>query len=239
MLKVITTGFDYGESNKYDVLMKVFLYSVEKNCPKAQWICNWLEEPETDGIVRAFISNTVKLDTWVREMEMSDEGDCLVFMDCDMLVLDDLSPAFEEDFDLAYTYRTDSKWPVNGGVIFCKVNERSISFMKRFLEINNKMLQDKEFHQKYRDKYAGMNQAAFGYMLEEEPNICKMVPIPCAIWNVCGNYDEALENGAKVLHVKGQFRKHVFSNENPQKELEKAIALWKSYFEEFKRSGNK
>ena len=233
MLKVITVTFDFGESKKYKELHDVFLYSLEKNCPDAQWISNLLDEPPLNGQVKGFITNTVKLMKWVEELKMCEFGDNVIFMDCDMLVLGDLKPAFKKNFDVAYTFRTQCKFPVNGGIIFVKVNEKSIVFFERFLEVNNEMLADKEFHQYYRNIYAGMNQAAFGYMLEEESKIANLKPLPCKTWNVCDHYTEALQNGARVLHIKGKLRQNIFASQIQNDDLTGATEIWRQYKDEF------
>jgi hypothetical protein len=237
MLKIYTVTFDFGEATTYKVLNEVFIHSVEKNCPNAEWRYDELDEPELNGIIKGFVTNTVKLDLWVKELEKCEEGDELVLIDCDMLVLGDISPVFKKDFDVAYTFRTQSKWPMNGGTMFVKVNDRSRAFFYKFLEINNTMLKDKVLHQKYRDVYAGMNQAAFGYILEHHKDIAKLKALPCAIWNVCEHYDQAIKNGAKILHIKGKLRQNIFRDRVEDDELKTATLLWKQYYEEYKKNG--
>lgn len=229
-LKIVTVTFDFYGSDVYQQLHDVFIYSIEKHNPEAVWISNSLLEPHLNGQVKGFITNTVKLMKWVEELEMCDEGDHVILMDCDMLVIGDLSEAFGKDFDVAYTYRTQCKYPVNGGVIFVKVNKRSIEFFKKFLEINNRMLiEDLELHKEYRAKYAGMNQAAFGYMLEHESHIARLDGLPCSTWNVCDHYTEALAGDARVLHIKGKLRKNIFAPQILNDDLEKPTLMWQEY----------
>lgn len=235
-LKVVTVTFDFSGSTVYQELHDVFIYSIEKHNPKVEWISNSLLEPPLNGQIKGFITNTVKLMKWVDELESCNEGDHVILMDCDMLVLGDLEEAFEADFDVAYTYRTQCKFPVNGGVIFVKVNKRSIKFFKKFLEVNNHMLlENRGLHQKYRDKYAGMNQAAFGYMLEHHLDIAKLEGLPCSKWNVCDHYTEALADDARVLHIKGKLRKNIFAPQIENNDLEQPTLIWQKYRREYER----
>ena len=123
------------------------------------------------GKARNFKYNTTKLEIWKNYMDTATEP--IIFADCDMLALKDASPAFDIDFDVAYTARTRvNRIPMNGGIVFARPTEGARLFFSKWLEVNNKMFYgsesgDSAFHHKWRVKYAGMNQAAFGYLYEE------------------------------------------------------------------------
>ncbi len=231
MNKISTVVFNYGDNNKFDILHKVFMKSVVKNIPKVRTISYFLPEPEIKfDRTRAFISNSVKLEKWVEALHSCEEGDCVALMDCDMLVLSDFFEVFDEYFDIGYTIRTQSKWPLNGGVIFVKVNKRSLDFMNLFLTINNSMLKNFEFHKKWQEKYAGINQAAFGFMLEHQSCInVDIKSFPCAIYNACGEDLPVDENITKIIHIKGKLRQAIFGEIKTEPELESSVLLWNKY----------
>lgn len=242
MIKIILVGFDYGSSSIYKTMYDVLLYSIEKHVPDAMIISNWLEEPDPSNRIRAYISNTIKLRKWCQELESAYNGDCIALMDCDLLVIDDFSDVFEKDFDIAYTYREHSKWPLNGGVIFCRANKASRRFFNILLATNEKMYKDNKFHLQWKNKYGGINQAAFGYMLESV-NLSEfnLLPLPCSIWNVC-DIETDIEK-SKIIHYKGPIRRAMFSSSPGQVQppFVPLVELWKQYqieMLEYFRSGN-
>lgn len=226
MIKIVTVCFDYGRSDIYRRMHKVLLYSIEKHMDDACVISNWLPEPKPTDRIRAYVSNTVKLEKWKEEFYDSEPGDRIAFLDCDLLVINDFSGVFENQFDIAYTYREDSKWPLNGGVFFCRVNEKTKQFMNTFTEVNDLMFFDEKFHRPWKQKYGGINQAALGYMLESGNHDCNILPLPCSTWNVCDEpYD--LVN-SKILHFKSGLRSAMFSGLIPEC-YQGPVELWKQY----------
>lgn len=235
MNKIITVCFDFGNDNKFHKLHEVLVKSAKRNT-EAMIISYHLPEPKMKyNRTRAFISNSVKLEKWVEELRRCEEEDHIILMDCDMLILENPFDVFEENFDIGYTVRTNSKWPLNGGVIFIKKNMRSMMFMNTLLKINNNMLQDPEFHKKWQQKYAGINQAALGCALENEiynHNRINIKSFPCAIYNACGedlpNFDK---NRTRILHVKGKLRQAIFGEIETEPVLICPVSIWKEYAE--------
>jgi hypothetical protein len=212
-LTIVTVQFDYDGQDRYKMLFDVFKYSLKKNFPAAklheiniQPNNNWSRET----VKRGFHSNKIKLDAWCKAMEEIDD-EKIIFMDCDMIVLDDLSSAFDSEFDIGITARTRCRMPFNGGVVFVRNTESSRNFIKLWGEIDDRMYRDKKFHNPYRVIYAGINQAAFGYLYEHpDLHTAKMKEFPCAIWNAC--CEDRYNDKMKVIHIKSQVRKACFSN---------------------------
>jgi hypothetical protein len=237
MLRIITVFFDFDDSRQYHRLHNVLLYSIKKNVNDAEIISIELQEPEPIARVRSFVTNTLKLSEWVKELELCSIGDHVVFLDCDMLVVGELEDDFNSEFDVAYTKRSRSSLPLNGGAIYCQVNERSLAFFRRFLEINNRMYNNKEFHQEWRNKYAGMNQAAFGYMLEKENHLANIVALPCHTWNVCQEDMHDYNPDARVIHIKGRVRRSIFSDtKHDLGVIRPIVEMWKRYEYEYEQS---
>lgn len=62
-------------------------------------------------------------------------GDRLMVADVDLYFLDDPFKAFEKDFDFAVTTRCHPyRWPVNGGVFFLRINDRTRRFVDFYLK---------------------------------------------------------------------------------------------------------
>lgn len=207
-MTIFTVQFDYKGERMYDRLMKVFKASVLRVMPDVHFEERNLSCPGTKiKKFHSLLSNTLKLREWVAWMDKTNDN--TVFMDCDMLLLQSIECAFEEDFDVAYTVRTSAQMPMNGGVVFAKPTPKARQFFRAWLDVNERMFTNRVFHEPYRRKYAGMNQAAFGYLLENPVAGVNLIKLPCAIWNSCSEDWRFVDGFTKVVHVKSVLRKVV------------------------------
>jgi len=237
-MRVITVQFDYGSKDSYKRLLDVFRYSVVKNMPTVDLEVITCDPPRNiKDRSSGLVSNTAKLAIWIDRF-LACEDD-VIFMDCDMVVLKDMTDAFELDFDIAYTVRNGGlgkrqRIPINGGVLFAKYNERTINFLNEWLTINNRMFMNPAFHRDWRKKYAGMNQSAFGYMLERT-NYCKAVSLPCSIYNVCNTEWADITENSRCLHIKSHLRRACLGTHKVSisKYMQYPYDLWKQYEDEY------
>jgi len=224
----ITVQFDYKETwGKYKILYEALKKSIEVNCPGAKLHSINVPAPSNPRAFKGLTSNTVKLDYWIKALEELDE-EHFIFIDCDMIVLKDMEHVFEKDFDICYTIR-DSVFPINGGVVFVKKNERSIDFIKRWQVINDKMYTDRAFHQVWRDKYAGINQAAFGYMIEKDPGEAKLETVHCMQYNCTDEGWGRIGDDCHAIHYKGKLRDAVLRLRPVAENLKRSFAEWNKY----------
>lgn len=208
VMTFIIIQFDYSvRQGMYEKLMNVFIASIKHNMPDANIIEKRVQAPPVKS-KRCFASNTLKLALWLKEMEKLPEGENICFADCDMLLLKSPEDVFENNFDIAYTVRLRKSPPVNGGIVFAKNTEKARQFMKRWHEINDKMYAEPSFHHHYRQKYAGMNQAAFGWLLEHPKEYtAKLFPVPCKTYNSCNETWHIIDDNTRMIHIKGELRK--------------------------------
>ena len=167
-MKIISVQFDYLGLRKYNILSRVLEYSIKKNCPDADLEMLRINPPGRYPTKRCFAANTLKMQKWIEIMEKT--NDDIVFLDCDMLVLQDISDIFNNDFDIGLTVRGNGSIPYNGGVVFAKNTKDAHSFMHLWNKTNIELYNDSKKHNYWRNTkgYAGMNQAALGYLLEEK-----------------------------------------------------------------------
>lgn len=169
-------------------------------------------------------TNTAKLRKWVDIVVNSE--DPLILLDCDTLVLKDVSHVFDKKFDIAYTHRSNGvRLPLNGGVLFVRPSEKVKDFFRKWMWINDKMIHDKVFHLPWKRKYEGINQASFGRMLESDHGL-NVISVPCAKYNACDVVDWEDITGAHVLHIKSELRSSCF---NSGIRFLEASKLWRSY----------
>lgn len=162
----------------------------------------------TEGSRHSFLANTQKLRLWQEAVEALEDGDVLALMDADTVVLRDLSAATDIPFDVAYTIRPESsKLPFNAGVVLVRGNDRARTFFRRWRDINDAMLVDPNYHEKFRRKFGGINQASLGALIED-PGDLDLVRLPCEEWNSVDQtwhlYDP---DTTRIAHVKGDLRR--------------------------------
>lgn len=181
----------------------------------------------------SFIYNTHKLEHWKNEVMKAPEGEGLLLIDSDTMVLHPLDPIWDLDFDVAITTKRNiTRIPLNGGVVFLRVNDRSRAFMECWWRWNLKLLSDARMHHRYRQIYAGMNQAALGAVLEKKDfGGAKVVEIPCMDWNcetACWKFFDPAKT-PRIVHVKGGIRRALmlpgrFANKDAKQQA--IMSIW-------------
>lgn len=194
-MKAVSVVFDYGSRDNYNRLADVLEKSWAENA-RVPLELHRIQAPETGQRHASFYSNTKKLELW-RECFDQDT----IFVDADMLCLRCPSGGFELVEDIGITGRS-GPLPLNGGVMFIKHTKRGKAFMKDFEEINARMLEDKKFHKQWQDKYAGINQSAIGYLIENEYQDYDLLP---EVYNLCDGWEDW--RTAHLVHIKGHLRK--------------------------------
>ncbi|KKN63329.1 hypothetical protein LCGC14_0502770 [marine sediment metagenome] len=226
-MQIITVQFNYPDRSNYKILLDVFRYSCQKYMPKVKFNSICIEAPENKtGRALNFNYNTIKLEKWVQFLE-STKDDNVILADCDMIAIRSAEHAFKFDFDIAYTERTRIKRiPNNGGIMFVKVNHKSVNFFKEMLKINIKMLHDSRFHQLWRSKYAGMNQAAFGYMTETYRDKINLHKFKTIEFNAVDCDWPSINDKTIFVHCKSKLRKMILKENPGRPEYKKAATLW-------------
>jgi hypothetical protein len=177
--------------------------------------------------------NSVKLRHWVMHLERTNDN--VIFADCDMLCLRDASHAFKFNFDVAYTARTIvNRIPMNGGIMFATPNENSRKFFRNMLIVNDLMLGDVRFHNQWRRKYAGMNQSAFGCVLETRSKGIKIHKFRTLEWNAVDCDWGNVNHRTVFVHYKSKLRKMVLNEIKRNPTHMKVIRLWDQYYKEMK-----
>jgi hypothetical protein len=97
--------------------------------------------------------------------------------------------------------------------------------MQRWRDVNDRMCRLGQGHAEYHRKYAGMNQASFGELLETGGfDGLSVLELPCAEWNCC----EWLQfsDQTRVVHVKSRLRRAVFLGGDIPMNLVPIADLW-------------
>lgn len=128
-------------------------------------------------------------------------GDRVVCLDADTLVIQSLEPAFRSHFDVAYTVRT-GRWPLNSGVVFLRMTTRTTQWLTDWCAQTQWILDDPNRIQLAIDRYGAPDQAALAasIALHRGYDGLTTINLSSAIWN-CD--DRPADPSARILHVKG------------------------------------
>jgi hypothetical protein len=232
-VKIVTVVFDYKDrQGMFGRLHHVFARSCARYMPQNKIHTHLISPPSKGGHSKlSFVSNTEKLTYWHESVKSSKQE--LMLADCDMMCRGGVSEVFDYDFDIGYTTREPGfKIPVNGGVMFVRPNGRTREFFRVFTEINRRMYTDRALHNQYYGKYQGMNQSAFGYMLENHSDLAELRPFPCRIYNSCDETWHTAMREAKLIHIKSRLRRLCVGSGNDYQqwaELKLIVRQWRRW----------
>lgn len=225
----------FGEGDQGDMyrrLAAVLEHTARQHCPgwdirvpKLEALWNGRTLPRNPS----FLWNTQKFEHWMERLVELPDGTRVLLIDGDTMIVRPLDPVWDLDFDLAYTIRQGTRLPLNAGVVFLRASNRTRAFIRKWWEMNVEFYENEPKHRPWRQKYAGINQASFGYMLEEVDHGCRLLTLPCAEWNLCqwDLYDPAV---TRIVHVKSSLRRATF-NSHPaprfRQPTQSLISMWK------------
>lgn len=230
-MKIVGVVFDYAEKSDYARLARVWEESARQTNQHAEIVLHKIEPPQTVKRNTGLSSNNHKFKVWNAEIQAANNGDLIVLTDVDLMILADLRPAFKGDFDIGVTRRTAQSWPINAGVVFVRVSDASKRFIERWGEVDQKMYEDEVFHEPYKRKYKGQNQAALGYLRENNDTGAVVQELPCAVWNACNeDYVHFKLGTTKVVHIKSTLRHAILGKTRGVPSKMKPICkLWKAF----------
>jgi hypothetical protein len=232
--------FDAGDG-RWRRLARVLEWSARQHCPGwAVRVAPIAEQlPPTRHGVRAHQANTLKLDHWAAVVDDAANGDELLLIDADTLIRHPLDPVWDAPFDLAYTVRpARERFPFNGGVLFVRVSPALRRVFLAWAGENRRMLRDRIHHLTFAQRYGGINQAAFGCLLERgELDGLQVLTLPCAEWNCEDSTWAAFDpDRTRILHIKSGLRHACWSILRPSPEIRPLVELWQVADREAKRA---
>jgi hypothetical protein len=226
-VKLVTVQFNHHGRQNFKLLLDVFVKSVRKNMPNVKIVQECIDAPERDtSHARNLLNNSVKLEIWNRHMQ--EENENVIFADCDILCNASAWSAFQTEFDVALTFKpVKSGFPMNGGIVFARPTDGAREFFAKWLEINSRMYNDPNFHIDWKQKYGGMNQAAFGYIYEK--NECPGVNIArlsTRDYNAVECDWGHITDETAFIHYKSKLRHMILSGHKPYGVYAEAMKRW-------------
>lgn len=239
MKRFYSCFFSLKGSPQYPRMARVLAHTARKHLPDWEVRVDEIAAPEAEGAEKTWrvrrrhglATNTDKLRDWVAAVDRCDDGDLLALVDADAMVTASLDPILDLDFDVAYTRKEGAeKLPINGGVVFVRVNARSRAFMRRWREENDRLYARPEEHAPWREHFGGMNQAAFGRMLTtgEHPP-ATLLPISAHEWNACWSPAWRQWKRARIVHIKSGLRRTIFGAQRPENlTVREFVEFWRA-----------
>lgn len=184
--------------------------------------------PAPEQGLRAYASNTQKLESWAAQVAAAADGDRLLLIDADMVILRPIDDIWDRPFDVAYTIRP-RRFPLNGGVVFLRISDRVRRLLADWTRENRRLLTEQTASDVWPQRYGGINQASLATLLPEaDARGIALLQLPCAEWN-CEDTTWAKFNPAvtRILHVKSALRRQALGLEPTTPELEPLVAIWR------------
>jgi len=205
-------------------------YSALRHAPA--WRVEVRQVPPPSGVYRSTLGvpahehNSAKLDHWRDRITAAADGDRVLLIDVDTMITGPLDPVWDLPFDLAYTSAAE-RLPLNAGVVFVRVSPSTRGFLEQWAAVNRSFLGDAAALRPWRARYAGINQAALGFMLERAGHGCQVARLDGAIWNcedsTWRRFDPAT---TRIVHLKSDLRRAIFRG-LARPALSTLVAAWR------------
>lgn len=238
MMRLETVIFNL--SSKFARMARVLTASAAVNSPLAPLTVHRLTEDDSEiGALRATIRRKKLLDNarktkhHKRIIQAARDGELLGMLDVDMLVTGDLTEIAGRDFDVAVTLKPPgSVYWFNSGVVFVRVSEATRWLYRRWYDTVCGLLVDPIEREYWRGGYGGINQSAFGKLMETgELQGLNILELPCAEWNSIRETWHEFDDRTKAVHLLGQLQTACLRcyRGQPNTAIAALTRIWKSY----------
>lgn len=228
---LVSCYFEAGDSGKWARMARVLRFTAAHQCPG--WTCTIERLPipiTRAGRIAAHENNSVKLAYWNRAVQSAREGDRLLMLDADTMILRPLDDLWLTAFDLAYTVK-DSKPAFNAGVFALHVHDGTRAFMNTWVTHNDRLLEETPTKMSWQLRYGGVNQASLASVLPQAESEfgLSVSALPCHEWN-CEDVSWASFGPAtRIVHIKGDLRRMLFYGPIYRKpDLSPLSEIWRS-----------
>lgn len=223
--RLVACYFTGTVPGRFERLAGVLERSARQHCPGWTLEIGLIRGPKGDPVGTPMqTANTHKLACWAMRVHQAAIGDRLLLMDADTMIVNSLDAVWDRPFDVAYTVKSGSKFPINAGVVFVRVSLAARAFFARWVEENARLLRN-DPERTYRKRYGGLNQAALACVLQAPA--ARVVALPCAEWN-CEDSTWASFTPARtrIVHVKGDLQRAIFNPKFETSVLAPLCRLW-------------
>lgn len=183
----------------------------------------------------AYTRNAVKTKHHAEIVQRARNGELLGLLDCDLMILSDLSEVAQHDFDLAITERSGGQFQWNTGVVFVRISERIKRWFCGWYSVALDMLRDSDFHAQYRGAnserkgFGGINQSALAHLLIHGDGQVKMKYLPCRTWNAVKEDWPHVNHETKAVHILTDLQKACLGVGPVRGSLRPLVERWRNF----------
>lgn len=235
--RLVVRYFGPGRDQIWTRLVNVLTYTAQKHCHGWQLDIAAIEPSEATLAsprgVQGYVWNTHKLDAWTRIVDEAPDGQELLLLDADTVILRPLDDVWARPFDIAYTFKPDPAiMPLNGGVVFVRATAAARAFMHAWREQNRFFLDNPSEFDKER-LCGGVNQAALKVLLtRSHPAVIRK--LPCQEWNCEDEHWSVFDSKVtRILHIKSHLQKAIFRMAKPEDHERPLVNLWRQLEAEY------
>lgn len=174
-------------------------------------------------------------------MNEANDGEQLLLLDTDTCLLRPIDDVWDRAFDIAYTTKDNCPlgFPFNLGVFFVRVADGTRALLQSWKAENDRMFRLWFEDPSWRRRFGGVNQAAFGSLLDQgQLSGLNVLHLSCQEWNcedsAWPTFDPEV---TRILHVKDGLRRSVMSRQSTPEPLLPAARAWRSLDREVRRGG--
>ncbi len=241
--RIIARYFSHGPVKKFDRLASVLVKSARRHCPT--WRLDIDAMPFAPMASPRGLDhncyNTQKLEAWADAVERAADGDRLLLMDADTVILHSLDDLWNEPFDFAYTVKLGSpRMPLNAGVIAVRVSAKTRAFMRLWQTADRFLFENPREQNVWLPAFGGMNQCSLGMLFSKndaaKPEQFRGLThgltirrLECVTWN-CEDESWARfdPDTTRIVHVKGDLRRAIFGDQVATPGLRPLVDAWRA-----------
>lgn len=204
----------FGTSEVHNRCVKVLEYSAKLNTPNTE--LEIIQKPQRERLSSHDSNNFTKTIYHNEIIQDSQNGEVVGLLDCDTFILKDLSDLESMDFDIVFTHKEGKthRAPINSGVVFVRVSEKTKQFYRDWLEVASRLFRCPTELIRLKQVYMGINQSALSILLKEKADL-NFLMLPTRIWNYCPiNYHEPITE-TRIVHIVANMRKAIFEGREP------------------------
>lgn len=241
--RIVVRYFGPGKQDQWLRMVRVLTWTAQHHVPS--WRLDIASVPPDTSMssplgVQGNVSNTQKLDLWTAIVEAAPDGDRLLLLDADTVLTAPLDPIWEGPFfDVAYTVKPKgSRFPLNGGVVFLVVSDKTRAFMRAWRDKNRFFLENPMEYQVWRAFYGGLNQTALGVLFRQTRPDLTVWRLPCLEWN-CEDEHWAIYTPTvtRIVHYKSALQRAIFVEGTTPDGAKPLVELWRTCEKQAMREG--
>ena len=227
----------FGETKAYQRMAQVLERSCKENSPNTPITIRRIESADEELFhmgkkkVRTYIDNARKTKHHRNIVLEAKDGELIGLLDCDMMVLKDLSPVEHYNFDFAFTPRPQgSHRLINSGAVFVRVSDKTRDWYIRWYENVEKLFRDDKLFVKWSKLFGGVNQSSLG-MLLTEPHDLQLEELTCLEWNlIYDHWKKFNPMVTRIVHIQGVLKEAcVGKGRATQPEVRRLVPIWRSF----------